>query len=350
MIEIDGSYGEGGGQILRTAVGMAALTGKPVRIFNIRANRPNPGMSHQHYHAVKAVAEMCDAECEGLEVGSTELVFRPGRVRGGEYEIDIGTAGSVTLLLQAVKLAALAADSTVEVEVRGGTDVKWSPPVDYEIHVHAHYLKRIGCEYELEVERRGHYPRGGGIVRARIEPVDRLKPLNAVEFGELEEVRGISHCVRLPPHVAERQARAAAEVIERELGVEPDIEVETYPKHRDPHKGPGSGIVLWAEDDQGNRIGADALGEKGKPAEQVGREAAEELVERVKTGMALDENMGDQILPFLALADGESEYGVTRVDPHLTTNAWVVQKFLDVDIEVDGEEGEPAVVRVRPES
>ncbi|WP_456484181.1 RNA 3'-terminal phosphate cyclase [Methanopyrus kandleri] len=349
LIEIDGSYGEGGGQILRTAVGMSALTSEPVRIYNIRANRPRPGLSYQHLHAVKVVAEICDAECEGLEVGSTEIVFEPGKAKGGEYEVDIGTAGSVTLLLQAVKLAAIAADGPVEMEVRGGTDVKWSPPVDYEINVNAHYLDRLGYRYELEVLRRGHYPRGGGIVRARMEPPKRLKPLEAVKFGELESVRGISHCVRLPPHVAERQAKAASEIIERELGIRPEIEIETYPKGRDPHLGPGSGIVLWAEDDQGNRIGADALGEKGKPAEVVGREAAEQLVQRLRTGMALDEHMGDQILPFLAIADGESVFGVTGVDPHLPTNAWVVEKFLPVSVEIRGKEGEPATVEVRPE-
>jgi len=348
-VEIDGSYGEGGGQILRTAIGLSALTGRPVHVYNIRANRPNPGLSHQHLKAVEVVARMCNAECEGLEIGSTELTFEPDRVQPGTYEIDIGTAGSVTLLLQAPKIAAMAADDTIVLRVRGGTDVKWSPPADYEEHVNARLLNMIGYGYRFEIIKRGHYPRGGGEVEAVITPPeDGLKPLKAVRFGEPRRVMGVSHSVRLPPHVAQRQATSAAEILREHLDVEITIRTETYPKEIDTHAGPGSGIVLWVEDDEGNRIAASALGEKGKPAEEVGREAAQTLLKRLDTGMALDGHMGDQILPFLALADGPSEYGVTEVDPHLTTNAWVVRKFLDVDIEVEGEEGEPGVVRVKP--
>ncbi len=347
-VEIDGSYGEGGGQILRTAIGLSALTGKPVRVYNIRANRPRPGLSAQHFKAVETVARMCDAECEGLEIGSTEITFEPGPVEHGTYEVDIGTAGSVTLLLQAVKLAAVAADGPVELRIRGGTDVKWSPPADYEAHVNAHYLNTIGYGYRFEIVKRGHYPKGGGEVKATMIPPHEPRPLRAVELGNLRRITGVSHSVRLPPHVAERQARSAARLLERELGTEVVIKVETYPKEHDPHAGPGSGIVLWAEDDRGNRVAASALGEKGKPAEEVGEEAARTLLRRLQTRMALDGHMGDQILPFLALADGTSEYGVTEIDPHLTTNAWVVEKFLDVDIRIQGEEGRPGKVTVEP--
>ncbi|MCS7099566.1 MAG: RNA 3'-terminal phosphate cyclase, partial [Sulfolobales archaeon] len=169
MLEIDGSFGEGGGQILRTAVALSAITGTDIRVVNIRARRPEPGLKRQHLTGILAAAEMCNAVVEGAQVGSTEVVFKPGSIRGGEYRFDVGTAGSVTLVLQTLLPIAAFADSPVAIEVSGGTDVPWSPPVDYLRYVVKPHLERLGYAFGVELVRRGHYPRGGGLVRVSVD-------------------------------------------------------------------------------------------------------------------------------------------------------------------------------------
>ena len=349
MVEIDGSMGEGGGQILRTSLALAAITGRTVRVYNIRAKRPRPGLQRQHLVSVKAVAELASARVEGLRLGSTEIVFRPGRLRGGRFRFDIGTAGSVTLVLQAVLPVAAFAPEPVEIEVRGGTDVPWSPPVDYVRHVLTRLLERFGYNVDIVVRRRGHYPRGGGIVVAGVrEPPGRLKPVNLRERGELLYVEGISHAVRLPRHVAERQARAAKQVLER-LGVPVSIDVEWYEPGRDPHLGPGSGIVVWAVA-RNSVLGGDSLGARGKPAERVGREAAMKLLEDLETGMALDRHASDMLLTYAAVACGESVLGGSRLTSHAETNMYVIGKVVPearIDFIKRAGRDRPFVVRVK---
>jgi RNA 3'-terminal phosphate cyclase (ATP) len=281
-ILIDGSMGEGGGQILRTAIAFSAVLRVPVRIYNIRAKRRNPGLRPQHLTAVKAIAEITGGHVEGLKVGSMEIEFHPGRIRRGYYSFNIGTAGSISLLLQAVLPALAFAEGPVRLRVIGGTDVKMAPSIDYMRFVLARLLEKFGYKVTIRVLRRGHYPRGGGIVEVKIPaPPRRLAPVNLVQRGRLVDIAGLSHCVRLPKHVAERQARSASQIIERELGVKPRIELEYYEPSRDPHLGPGSGIALWALFER-SVMGADALGERGKRAEIVGSEAALKLVEDIK--------------------------------------------------------------------
>ncbi|GAB6148312.1 RNA 3'-terminal phosphate cyclase [Stetteria hydrogenophila] len=339
---IDGSMGEGGGQILRTAIALSAVTGIPVRIYNIRAKRRNPGLRPQHLTAVKAVAELCGARVEGARVGSMELTFTPGRVRSGSFRFDVGTAGSVSLVLQALLPVLAYAPGPVEVEVRGGTDVPMAPTIDYVRFVLAGILRAAGYEFEVQLIRRGHYPRGGGVVRVRVDdPPGGFRAVRFTERGGLRAVRGVSHAVRLPRHVAERQARAAAEVVRRELGVEAEIELDVPEPGRDPHLGPGSGILVYALFD-GSIMGGDALGARGKRAEVVGREAAEKLVEDVKTGAALDRYMSDMIIIYAALARGVSEFTGAR----LTMHAWTVLKLVEAMVEgftykVEGSIGEP---------
>ncbi len=348
VIEIDGSMGEGGGQILRTSVALSAVTLRPIRIYNIRAKRKNPGLRRQHFTAVKALAEMTDATVKGLEVGSTELEFYPRRLKGGNFRFDIGTAGSVSLVLQAITPAALFAPEPVKVWLRGGTDVPMSPPIDYLRFVFYPLLERFGVEWDLVLKKRGHYPKGGGVVEFSIpNPPRRLNPWGEVERGEVIKVRGLSHCVKLPKHVAERQAKAAEELL-RNSGIENvDIDLEWYPRERDPHLGPGSGIVLWAITEK-SILGGDSLGARGKPAERVGEEAAVKLLEDLSTGMALDRHMSDMIIPYLALSCGEAEVGGARLTMHAWTHVKVVEKILpEAELKLEGELEKPFKLKVK---
>lgn len=336
MIVIDGSYGEGGGQILRTSVALSVITGKPVKIIKIRANRPNPGLRPQHLHGILALKELSNAKVKGAEVGSTALEFIPGKAEPKHIRVPVKTAGSITLVLQAL-LPAMAFTGG-SFEITGGTDVPWSPPVDYLKNVTLFALEKMGLKVELELKRRGHYPKGGGLVTGRVEPWEERKPLVALEWGRIERFGGISHATNLPAHVAERQAKAAKERLEELYSAPAEIETEVSRS-----LGPGSGIVVWAETDS-LRLGGDALGKRGKPAEAVGREAADELIEALTLRKATDKFLGDQLIPFLAFAGGE--IGVTEITNHLVTNVWVVEQFLGKTFEVEGEVGEPGVVKV----
>ncbi|NJE09614.1 RNA 3'-terminal phosphate cyclase [Thermococcus sp. MAR1] len=336
MIVIDGSYGEGGGQILRTAIALSVITKKPVKIVKIRANRPNPGLRPQHLHGILALKELSNARVKGAKVSSTVLEFIPGKAEPKHVRVPIKTAGSITLVLQALLPAMAFIGGSFE--ITGGTDVPWSPPVDYLKNVTLHALGKMGIEAELEIRRRGHYPKGGGLVVGRVKPWEEKKPLKALEWSKIESFAGISHATNLPAHVAERQAKAAKERIEELYSVPVGIETEVSRS-----LGPGSGIVVWAETDS-LRLAGDALGKRGKPAEVVGREAADELLDQLEPKKAVDRFLGDQLIPFLAFAGGE--IGVTEVTSHLITNVWVVEQFLGRIFEVKGEIGEPGKVKV----
>jgi RNA 3'-phosphate cyclase len=346
LIEIDGSYGEGGGQILRTSIALAALTMKPIRISKIRAGRPQPGLKKQHLSGIKITGQLVDATIEGLDVGSTEIAFVPNQRRGGSFSIDIGTAGSISLILQAVLPPAVLAPDPISFQIRGGTDVKWSPPVDYLSNVFCPLLSRLGPIVEIEQKKRGHYPRGGGEVLCKVTPTKELNPLNQIDFGEVSNIAGISHCVRLPAHVAERQAMSAEEVIRDKFDVEAGIEIEAYSKRDDQHLGPGSGIVLWAEGSNGTRIGANHLGDRGVRAEVVGMKAAEELVHEVTSGRAIDSHLADMIVPYLAVAKGESTIGISEITSHLTTNLWTIEQILGTPMNLEGNIGEPGLLKM----
>ncbi|MCS7131523.1 MAG: RNA 3'-terminal phosphate cyclase [Hadesarchaea archaeon] len=346
-ITIDGSMGEGGGAVLRTALALSAVSMKPIRIYNIRAKRPNPGLAPQHMHGVKALANLTGAKVEGLWLGSTELRFEPGAVKGGRYRIDIGTAGSITLILQALMPAAAFADSSVEVEITGGTDVPMSPPVDYLINVTLPMLRKMGYDGEVTRVRRGHYPRGGGIVRAIIRPVQKLGAIHLLELGGVLRIEGISHCVRLPERIATRMAHAAKLVLLKAGYADVDIKIEAYDPTGDLHLGPGAGITLWAEGESGSIVGASALGRPGKPAEEVAREAAEALLQQLRTGCGVDRYLTDQLIPYMALADGTSEITSAELTSHALTNIALVERVLNVKFEVNGQMGQPGRIRVK---
>jgi len=353
IVTIDGSMGEGGGQILRTAVALSAIIGTPIRIYNIRAKRKNPGLRPQHLTAVKAIAALSNARVLGATVGSMELYFEPRTLRGGRYEFNVGTAGSISLVLQALLPVLAFVDKPSEVVIRGGTDVPMAPTIDYVKHVLLWHLRQLGYEVELSVLRRGHYPRGGGIVEVKVPDPPRIfKARNYVERGELEGVLVKSHAVRLPRHVAERQASAAVSLIKKHdilKHIEPEIHIESYDKGRDPHLGPGSGVLVAAFYSK-TVMGADALGARGKRAELVGQEAARKLIEDLSTGAPLDRHMSDMILVYLALADRESVIWGAKLTLHALTVLdllRIMHSSFEYEI-LEGGRDKPFKARIKP--
>lgn len=342
MIEIDGSYGEGGGQILRMSVALSAVTGKDVKIVNIRAGRKKPGLAAQHLTGIMSVGEMCSAKVEGLEIGSQMVEFHPGGLKGGKYRFDIGTAGSITLVFQACFIPALHAPTKSVLTITGGTDVRWSPPIDYFQNVFLPMVEKMGVFAKVERVKRGYYPKGGGKVVLHVEPRSKLSPLVLGEIRGPLMMSGISHVSNLPPHIPERMAKSAKEELIR-LG-RSDIICETF----DGEKafGQGGAIVVWAKNED-TILGGDATAERGVRAEKVGEIAGNELWKEMKSGATLDIHLSDQILPYMAMADGESSYLVRKLTNHTETNMWLIEQFFDVEFEKT-EVGELWKIVVRP--
>lgn len=321
MIVIDGSYGEGGGQILRSAVALAALTSSPCHIINIRAGRHKPGLQEQHLQAVRAAAALCQAELTGDRIGSQELTFTPKGISPREIEVKISTAGSIGLVLQALSLAAIKNGARIKIS-GGATFGKWAIPIPYLELVLFPILERFGYQAKVEVSRHGFYPRGGAQVATLFHPWQPHKEINLTQQGKLIKISGISiasHHLR-QKNVAERQRDSALKILQKNFPTVIDISV-----HYTETLNPGSAIVLCAETTT-SRLGADSLGERGKPAEKVGTEAAENLLTQWHSGAPLDSHAADQLLPFLALAGGEIK--VSEITAHCRTNLYVLQKFL----------------------
>jgi len=327
MIEIDGSFGEGGGQILRTALALSALTTRSFRLYNIRAGRSNPGLQPQHLTSVSAVAELCKASVTGEQIGSKELEFFPGNIAPGRYKFDIGTAGSVSLVIQALLPALLKAGDDCEVEISGGTNVPHAPQVEYLQHVLFPMLHSCGARVAIDIKKSGFYPKGGGHVTITTEHSE-LGRIDFTKF-ELSAIEGVSICANLPDSVARRQGNnATLELFKHNL----QVRVKPYVV---PALSPGSGIVLWASSKNSPAIiGADALGEHGVIAEEVGGVAARNILAEINSGACVDRHAADQLLPFMALAGGEIRTSV--VTQHAQTNMRVIEMFLDVKFKVDG--------------
>lgn len=329
MIEIPGDYLEGGGQILRTALALSAVTKKPVRIYNIRAKRPKPELKAQHFHAFRTIAEITDAEYKGLEIGSKEIKFIPKTLKSKFLSLDIGTAGSIGLLLQSLILPACFCPEGLHLKVKGGTCGKGQIPIEYYQIVILPLLRRLGVEMELNLLKRGYYPKGGGEVEVKIFRVEKFSPLNLIEQGRIARIKGISHASQSlqKQKVAERQAEKAKEILKERFNLDIDIEIE-YSEALSP----GSGIVLGVETDTHALLGADALGERGKPAEKVGEEAAKKLIKEIKSNAPVDRHLADNLIPWLAFAGGKIK--VSEITLHAQTNIWVCELFLGKIFEV----------------
>ena len=324
---------EGGGQILRMALSYSAVLGTPVRIVNIRVGRSPPGLRPQHLTTLKAVTEICDGEAEGLTVGSMEVTFRPGRPKGGSYSFDIGTAGSISLLLQCIAPIASFADSPTNIRIRGGTAVRWSPPIRILSSVVWEAFREMGFTGSLAVRREGFYPRGGGIVDVSVEPVVVLSLLKTEPVDGVPRVEGVSVCGRLPRHVAERQASSAQRVLE-EAGIDSEISIVVAKGDIAPLS-PGSVLSLWAVSSPRMFIGVSALGERGKPAERVGEEAANSLVDELSVGASVDQHTADNLILWCSLARGGSSFTTSALTSHTKTAIEMAKLFTGVEFAVE---------------
>jgi len=346
VLEVPGDLLEGGGQIVRTAIALSALTGKPVKLNKIRDKRPNPGLQAQHVVAVKAVAAICNAETTGLIQGSQELTFTPHGYAAGQLSFDVGTAGSIPMILQALMPGAAYAPNKVTVNLTGGTDVRWSPTIDYVRLIQLPLLQQMGYRATIQLQRRGHYPKGGGQVSISVDPPRILKAVSLLERGELLGIEGISHSVRLPSHVAQRQANAAKEKLNVDGFTNVNVATETYPPNQDPHIAPGSGITLLAKFSNGTIVGSDSLGERGKPAEAVGADAATKLIAELASKAPVDRHMGDILIPYMTVAEGRSTIQVSEITMHTLTNIKVAEMVAGVKFDVEGELHRPGRMAV----
>jgi RNA 3'-terminal phosphate cyclase (ATP) len=334
LIEIDGSYGEGGGQILRTALALSAILRKPFALSHIRSKRKNPGLQAQHLAAVEALARITEAQTEGVKFGSQRIIFIPQKILSGIYQFEIRTAGSVTLLLQAIFLPLCLSNGISRVTLIGGSHVRWSPSFHYFSEVVLPTLERIGVSARAALEKWGFYPNGGGRIQLTINPVLELKPISLVERGALKKVQGISAVSNLPRHVAERQREQALTRIQSELQIDGEITI----LDNVPSSGTGSFVFLLAEHERG-LAGFSSLGVRGRPAEKVTDEAVDSLKDYVLSDGCIDPYLADQLVPFMALAKGNSSFTTTRITEHLITNLWVTRHFLNVKISREGETG-----------
>lgn len=346
MITVQGDMLEGGGQILRLSTALAALIGEPIRIVRVRGKRRPPGLRRQHMTALRVLASLCNGHVEGLRLGSTEVYFEPGGLKGGSYRFDVGTAGSTTLILQAAMPVMAFAPAPVKLRLRGGTNNPMAPPVDYLERVLLEDLRIMGVETRLRVYRRGFYPRGGGEVEVQTQPSRKLKPLMLQELGRILEVRGLVYSCRLPGHIADRMASSASERLRR-AGLDPVFEKEVLqPGNPKCSLDPGCGVVLSVKHTHGS-FGVDNLGVKGKRAELVGSEAAEQLIELVKGGYPVDRHLCDQLIIWVALADGVSRIKTVELTLHALTCVELTKTILGAEFKVEGDLGMPAVIECR---
>ena len=323
MLEIDGAYGEGGGQLLRMALALSAVSGRAVCVNNIRGGRDKPGLAAQHLAAARAVAAVCGATVQGLALGSREVSFWPGRLHGGQYRFEVGTAGSVTLVLQALLPAMIAAADHFDVSVTGGTDVRAAPPIDYLRKVLLKHLAHMGVEVEITLMRRGYYPAGGGQVHVRLRP-GKLRPCDIDTPGVLREVAGLSHVAHLRPDVATRMLEAVVSRLPRSAAS--SLRIEQRVLADDEAAGPGGAIVVWAICAH-SVLGAGRVAERGKRAEDLGAAVGEELAADLQSGAGVDVHAADQLLVYLALAGG-GEFTTRTLSSHARTAMWLIERFL----------------------
>jgi RNA 3'-terminal phosphate cyclase (ATP) len=345
MIEIDGSYGEGGGQILRTSLSLSCLFNKPFRIFNIRKGRKKPGLMPQHLTSVRASQLISNADVEKDEVGSTELIFIPHEVKGGEFLFDVDTAGSTSLVLQTLIPSLIFSKELTTIILKGGTHVPFSPSFHYLLYIFRYFLNKIGISIDLSIEKYGFYPKGGGKIKAQIKPASGIKPLNINKREEIKKIDILSYVSNLPIKIAERQKESIVNKISNLLKDTPyklNIDLQEVPSI-------GQGTFAFLFSEYNNTVaGFTSLGEKGKKAEQVGEEAANEFIDYHNSGSALDPHISDQIVLYLSFADKESLFTTSKITQHLLSNLWVIKSFKDIKYTINGELNQPGEIRIIP--
>ena len=344
-LQIDGNYGEGGGQILRTTLSLSCILKKPVEIINIRKGRKIPGLQPQHLTSVNACRKISGAEVQGDSLQSLTLRFSPQQIEGGDFTFDVAerkrSAGSTSLVLQTLFLPLSRCQRGSNIKVLGGTHVPWSPPFNYLKGIIVPVVKKIGCEIELDIKKWGWYPKGGGEVFCSIKSAGKFLPLNLADRGKLLHLSGISAVSNLPDSIAERQRNQAIKIL-KDKGFSPEIRLLQAPSI-----GQGTFFFLKAEFEN-SVAGFGALGERGKRAEKVAEEACVDFFDFLKSNAAVDPHLADQLIPYLALADGSSTFTASKITKHLLTNVWVVKQFLQTEISIEGGEGEQGRVTITP--
>jgi RNA 3'-phosphate cyclase len=341
LVEVDGSMGEGGGQILRTAVAFSVILGRSVRIFNIRAGRDVPGLRRQHVSTLRVLRDVFGGELKGAFEGSSDITFVPRRQRIAALSVDMGTAASITLVLQAVIPAVALTGSTLNLDIIGGTDVPWSPTLDYFQRVVCEAYKAIGISFDLAASRRGYYPRGGGRVSVKIEPAASLKAIDMSERPSVNDANLISRCANLPKHVAERQLNSAISflesagihVVEKELWVEEALS-------------PGSSLLAYSNG-SGWMLGEDGIGAKGRAAEDVGASVAKKFLDALASGACVDSNLADMVVPLLMMAPSKSRIRVESVTSHLKSGLDLGRQFTSSNWSIE-DAGTSSYVNVHP--
>lgn len=346
MLVIDGSLGEGGGQVLRTSLALSVICRQPIRITHIRSTRPKPGLQAQHLKALDAAAAISKAEVTGAASHSNEISFRPKDIRSGRYRFEIGTAGSTSLVLQTILIPLSLASSASTVSIGGGTHVAWSPTFDYLETQWLPWMQNAGFDSALALDKAGFYPQGGGRITASIRPLQSIAPLDLSQRGQLLRIRGMSSVANLPVSIAERQKRQAVlRCLKIAWPGQPDINIKLQ-KLNSPSK--GTSLFLAAEF-EGGRACFTSLGELGKPAERVADQAVDELNHFLQSGAAMDPYLADQLLLPLSLAKGSSTLYTASITQHLITNAQIIQMFLPTRININGELNQPGWVTIKPE-
>ena len=356
MIQLSGEFGEGGGSLVRVALALSTITGKPFEVDNIRKGRAKSGLKAQHLYCIKSLQELCSAEVEGDVLGSAYLKYVPGKIKAKPIKVDIGTAGSVTLLLQSLLPPCLFAGRSMKLEIVGGTDVKWAAPFDYFNNVFMPIVRKFCSGLDVKLIKRGYFPKGQGNLELSINPKYKLPEFSGFdEFcshlkqsvpkidligqGNLINVKGVSAAsLNLEnAKVAERQTSTAKSVL---MKLECPVDISSEYCNT---ASLGSGITLWANFSKDKecteiiKLGADSLGEPGKRAEIVGEEAAKKLVKEIESGAAVDKYLADQILLLMAFTSN-SKIKVSEITEHCRTNIYVIEKFLGKVFEVDDDE------------
>jgi len=325
MLTIDGSSGEGGGQILRTALALSTVTGKPFRIEKIRAARPKPGLLRQHLTAVKAAASISSATVDGAELGAVAITFTPGSVTPGEFAFAVGTAGSATLVLQTVLPALLTAPSPSRLVLEGGTHNPMAPPFDFLVKAFLPLINRIGPTVTAELERPGFYPAGGGRFSVNITPVARLLPLELLERGAIRSIKARAVVANLPRSIAEREVRLAG----RLLSLPDDSLIVEEIRGA---LGPGNAVAIEIETEHHTEVFT-GFGEVNLRAEGVATKVAQEARAYIASGVPIGRYLADQLLIPMALA-GTGRFRTGPLSRHTTTNLEVIRQFLDVNIDL----------------
>ena len=325
MITLDGSFGEGGGQILRTALGLSLVTGTPFRIEKIRAGRQRPGLLRQHLTAVQAAVRIGAGQADGAAIGSKELRFAPGKLCPGDYSFAVGTAGSATLVLQTVLPALMTAEAPSTIRLEGGTHNPWAPPFDFLQKAFLPLLARMGPTVTATLERRGFFPAGGGRFVVRIEPAARLAAFNLLDRGPIRAKRATAIVAGLPYEVARREL----DVVARKLEISPN---GLRAEEDKSSAGPGNAFMIEIESESVTEVFT-GFGEAGLRAETVAERVVDEAREYIAAGVPVGPHLADQLLIPLALA-GRGSFRTMKPTPHTTTNADVIRRFLDRRIEI----------------